>query len=189
MAKDIFISSSGCLGRAEIVFGDARLALDRDQTPQNFDVLVLDAFSGDAIPVHLLTAEAFAIYLRRLAPEGVIAVHISNRHFALRPVIEAAADRYQLKTAAIDTPPGFDGRNKGTKSVGVSPAVGSSRPLRKSKNPPMDAPCRRSADSVTDDHVSLADVSSESALTRRAQEGRKRESDPLRNAAQRPQNV
>ena len=85
MAKEYFHFLSGCVGRTEIVLGDcARLALDRDQTPQNFDVLVLDAFSGDAIPVHLLTAEAFADSIcADLAPEGVIAVHISNRHFRI----------------------------------------------------------------------------------------------------------
>jgi spermidine synthase len=101
MARKYFFYLNRCRGKVEVVGGDARLALDREVN-QNFDVLVLDAFSGDAIPVHLLTVEAFEIYLRHLAPNGVIAVHISNRHFALRPVVEAIADTYQLTTAAID---------------------------------------------------------------------------------------
>ena len=56
-----------------------------------FDVLVIDAFSGDAIPVHLLTREAFALYARHLKPDGILAVHISNRHLDLAPVVADAA--------------------------------------------------------------------------------------------------
>jgi hypothetical protein len=70
---------------------------------QNFDVLALDAFSGDAIPVHLLTREAFAIYLRHLRPGGAIAVHISNRYLELEPVVWAAADHFGLQTAIIES--------------------------------------------------------------------------------------
>ena len=74
----------------EIVEGDARLTLDRFDQP-SFDLLVLDAFSGDAIPAHLLTREAFAIYARRLAPGGTMAVHISNRYLDLSRVVAANA--------------------------------------------------------------------------------------------------
>jgi len=73
----------------------------RSAAPQQFDVLVLDAFSGDAIPVHLLTVEAFQIYLGHMAPQGVIAVHISNRHFDLAPVVKAIATHHHLFTATI----------------------------------------------------------------------------------------
>lgn len=73
-----------------VVPGDARLALER-QPPQEFDVLAVDAFSGDAIPVHLLTQEAFALYARHLKPGGVLAVHVSNRYLALQPVVAQAA--------------------------------------------------------------------------------------------------
>jgi len=104
MARRYFHYLELCRGDAQIIHGDARLTLDREKEPQNFDVLVLDAFSGDAIPVHLLTTEAFAIYLRHLAPDGIIAVHISNRHFSLRPVVDALADKYKLATATIDSP-------------------------------------------------------------------------------------
>ena len=58
---------------------------------QNFDILVVDAFSGDAIPVHLLTREAFALYWRHLKPNGVLAVHVSNRYLVLPPVVKLAA--------------------------------------------------------------------------------------------------
>lgn len=74
----------------EIVPGDARLSLEREG-PQGFDVLVVDAFSGDSIPVHLLTREAFALYFRQLKPDGVLAVHVSNKYLYLQPVVEAAA--------------------------------------------------------------------------------------------------
>jgi hypothetical protein len=75
---------------AEIVLGDGRLALAREQAqdgPQSFDFLIIDAFNSDAIPVHLLTAEAFAHYVDALKPDGLLAVHASTRHFALVPLV------------------------------------------------------------------------------------------------------
>ena len=75
----------------QVIPGDARLVLERE-TDQNFDVLVLDAFSGDAIPVHLLTAEAMQIYTRHLSDHGILAVHISNSYFDLEPVVRALAE-------------------------------------------------------------------------------------------------
>ena len=83
----------------EIALGDARLTLEaelRRGESQQFDVLLLDAFSGDAIPVHLLTQEAVALYLAHLKPGGVLAVHISNRHLDLRPVVEGLARHHGL---------------------------------------------------------------------------------------------
>jgi spermidine synthase len=73
---------------AQISFaeGDARGSLERE-APQHFDVLVIDAFSGDAIPLHLLTTQALEIYKRHLAPGGILAFHISNRHVDLEPAI------------------------------------------------------------------------------------------------------
>jgi SAM-dependent methyltransferase/heme/copper-type cytochrome/quinol oxidase subunit 4 len=79
----------------EVVLGDARLSLEQ-QAPQQFDVLIVDAFSSDAIPVHLLTTEAFEQYARHLKPDGVLAVHVSNRYLDLRPVCELAARRFAL---------------------------------------------------------------------------------------------
>ncbi len=71
----------------ELPLGDARLKLERE-TPQNFDVLVVDAFSSDAIPVHLITREAVEVYLRHMKPDGVIAFHVTNRFLDLVPVVE-----------------------------------------------------------------------------------------------------
>ncbi len=79
----------------QIVAGDARLSLERE-APQRFDVLVADAFSSDAIPVHLLTDEAFALYLRHLAPDGILAFHISNRYLDLKQVIRDLAHHHGL---------------------------------------------------------------------------------------------
>ncbi len=87
----------------EIVMGDARLSLER-QPPQHFDLLAIDAFSGDAIPTHLLTREAFDVYRRQLAPGGVIAVHITNTYLRLAPVVRAAAEecRMQVERVHVD---------------------------------------------------------------------------------------
>ena len=75
---------------AAIVIGDARLQL-ASQPPGRFDILVIDAFSSDAIPLHLLTSEAIGIYARAMKPDGVLLIHISNRFFALEPVLAAEA--------------------------------------------------------------------------------------------------
>ena len=87
----------------ELVSGDARLSLEREP-PQGFDVLVVDVFTGDAIPVHLLTREAFGVYLRHLRRDGIVALNISNRYLDLSPVVYALADHFQLKSLQFDVP-------------------------------------------------------------------------------------
>jgi SAM-dependent methyltransferase len=89
-----------CWAEISIVQGDARLALER-QAPQGFDVLAVDAFSGDAIPVHLLTREAFAVYFRQLRPDGVVAVNVSNRYVNLQPVVLRAAESLGKQAVVI----------------------------------------------------------------------------------------
>jgi SAM-dependent methyltransferase len=91
LAQEHFTFLKDCRGRCELVAGDARLSLEREPS-QRFDVLVLDAFSSDAIPVHLLTREAWDIYRRHLRPDGTLAIHISNRYFDLRPVIDRLSE-------------------------------------------------------------------------------------------------
>ena len=78
-----------CAPDARVVVGDARLELARQPTA-SADILVVDAFSSDAVPIHLLTREAFAVYGRYLKPEGLLLVHVSNRHLDLEPVVAAA---------------------------------------------------------------------------------------------------
>jgi hypothetical protein len=90
VARQHFRFLTDSKARCEVVTADARLALERE-APQRFDLLVLDAFSSDAIPTHLLSAEAFSIYKKHLSDEGAIAIHISNRHFDLAPVLDGAA--------------------------------------------------------------------------------------------------
>jgi hypothetical protein len=87
-------------GSATVILGDGRLALE-SEAPQAFDVLVLDAFSSDAIPVHLLTLEAFELYLRHVAPGGALAVHVTNRHLDLKPVVRGAAARLGLQVEHV----------------------------------------------------------------------------------------
>ena len=88
--------------RWTIVLGDARLSLEREEN-QRFDVLILDAFSGDAMPVHLLTSEAFDIYLQRLKPGGVIAINISNNYLDLEPVLGGEAERAGLRACVVES--------------------------------------------------------------------------------------
>lgn len=90
-------------GKLEIILGDARLSLERE-APQHFDVLLLDAFAGDSVPVHLLTKEAFEIYKGHMNPDGIIAVHISNRYLTLSPVIEKVAAATGYQTSRIIDP-------------------------------------------------------------------------------------
>lgn len=99
-----FIEDSGA--EIHVVEGDARLSLERELLEgesQGFDLLVMDAFSSDSVPVHLLTVEAFELYLKHLAPGGVIAVNISNNYLDLKPVIWRQAQELGLYPVLIDT--------------------------------------------------------------------------------------
>jgi SAM-dependent methyltransferase len=93
-AKFRFLAECG--GADNIVLGDARLTLPEEREP--FDLIVLDAFSSDVVPVHLLTREALAQYLGRLKEGGVVAFHISNRYLELQSVIAEVAATYGLVT-------------------------------------------------------------------------------------------
>ena len=95
--------------KVDIIPGDARLSMEREVANDNlqrFDVLIVDAFAGDAIPVHLLTREALEIYLRELNPSGVLAIHISNRYLDLRPVVHELAERFKLHSGWVHSPGG-----------------------------------------------------------------------------------
>ncbi|MEI6302304.1 MAG: fused MFS/spermidine synthase [Betaproteobacteria bacterium] len=84
----------------EVVLGDARLTLEREPA-QQFNVLAVDAFSSDSIPVHLLTIEAFRAYLRHLKPDGILAIHVSNRYLDLLPVVAKAAQQLSLQVRQV----------------------------------------------------------------------------------------
>ena len=101
IARRDFTFISGSKGQVDTVLGDARLTMERE-APQLYDVLAIDAFSSDAIPVHLITREAMAIYLKHIKPDtGVIAFHVTNRFLKLAPVVKQIADTYGLHTALI----------------------------------------------------------------------------------------
>ena len=107
IARNLFsyIRESGA--QVSIVEGDARTSL-ASETPQNFDVLVVDAFSGDAIPLHLLTAEAIALYKRNLVPGGILAFHISNQHVDLEPeiaLLAKSAGMQAMKRTSLENDP------------------------------------------------------------------------------------
>jgi hypothetical protein len=92
--------------KIDVLTGDARLLMESQAARgelQSFDVLALDAFNGDAIPVHLLTKEAFATYFRHLAPGGIIAVHMSSRHVNLEPVLHAIVEEFPVEARATFT--------------------------------------------------------------------------------------
>lgn len=101
LALTRFTYLSNSPANVEIAMGDARLSLERE-SPQQFDLLALDAFSSDSIPVHLLTREAFELYNRHLKSGGVIAVHISNRYLDLEPVVANLARHFQYELAIIN---------------------------------------------------------------------------------------
>ncbi|HUE17357.1 MAG TPA: fused MFS/spermidine synthase [Planctomycetaceae bacterium] len=153
MARAHFHYLGDCRGKVDVVLGDGRLKLERD-SPQNFDVLVLDAFSGEAIPVHLLTVEAFAIYLRHLAPDGIIAVHVSNRHFMLGPVVDAVSHAHGLTYAAVVSQ---TTRQGGRASLWVLVAR-KSKVLQTQRIREAALPTDGSHVLWTDDHASLLDV-------------------------------
>lgn len=100
LARSEFTYLAQCKAEVSVVLGDARLSLERE-APQRFDILVVDAFSGDAIPVHLLTVEAFELYQRHLAPGGILAVHCSNRFLDLPPVVALAARSRGLEARVV----------------------------------------------------------------------------------------
>jgi len=100
LAKQQFGFLNDSKAGIEVALGDARLTLEREQ-PQQFNVLAVDAFSSDSIPVHLLTVEAFRAYVRHLKPGGILAIHVSNRYLDLLPVVARAARELSLELRQV----------------------------------------------------------------------------------------
>jgi len=113
---EFFTYLQDCGPRCVVSIGDARLSLARAR-PQQYGLIILDAFSSDAIPIHLLTREAMSLYLSRLAPGGVIAMHISNLHLSLAPVLGRVAQDQGLVALWQQEPP-----TAGSLSVGKFPS-------------------------------------------------------------------
>jgi SAM-dependent methyltransferase len=102
LAHSQFSFLDDCRCQTEVVMGDARLSLEKEP-PGNFDVLAVDAFTSDSIPVHLLTREAMELYFRHLKPNGILAVHISNRYLDLQPVVQGEAKATGHVARLVDT--------------------------------------------------------------------------------------
>jgi hypothetical protein len=107
IAQNVFTYIRESAAQVTIVGGDARTELARE-APQQFDVLVVDAFTGDAIPLHLLTTQALALYRKHLAPGGIIAFHISNQHVDLEPALALLAQSAGMKARRFSSPSNDD---------------------------------------------------------------------------------
>ena len=107
IARSEFTFLGDSAAHVDIVLGDARLSLEREP-PQGFDVLAIDAFSSDAIPVHLITREALATYLRHLKPDGIVAFHVSNRFLDLVPVVARIAREQGAQAMLVQDDPEED---------------------------------------------------------------------------------
>ena len=105
LAREHFSFLDNSKANVEVVFGDGRAVLESEQ-PQEFDVIIVDAFSGDTIPTHLLTREAISLYLdKHLKPKGVLALHLSNRHMNLLPVAAKQAKHAGVQHAMCRSAP------------------------------------------------------------------------------------
>jgi hypothetical protein len=102
IAQNLFTYLRDCPAQITFADGDARTSLTRE-APQQFDVLAVDAFSGDAIPIHLLTIEAIALYKKHLAPDGIIAFHVSNQYLNLAPEIAQLAIAANMQSKLIES--------------------------------------------------------------------------------------
>lgn len=114
IARTHFSYLEECEGDETIVLGDARITLEQELATgddQEFDALFVDAFSGDSIPIHLMTREAFELYFQHLKEDGVLAVHITNRHLDLSdPVRQLAADMGKETLLIVDDPENWEGK-------------------------------------------------------------------------------
>ena len=114
IARDprLFTYLRDCAGRFDVVPGDARLSLE-EAGDRTYGVMVADAFSSDAIPIHLVTREALRLYRRKLRPDGVLSFHISNRFLELEPVLGDLARDARLACRAQQEPKGVQGKPRG----------------------------------------------------------------------------
>src|SRR5438270_1753094 len=115
LATSEFSFLADSAARIEISLGDARLTLEREP-PQGFDVLAVDAFSSDAIPVHLITREALGVYLRHVRPHGIVAFHVSNRFLDLVPVVARIAREHGVHAVVVRDEPDDDDDSLRSKS-------------------------------------------------------------------------
>lgn len=111
-SQEFFTFTSDSPAKIDVVLGDARIQMEkelREEGSQQFDVLVLDAFSSDAIPVHLITLEAMDLYQKHIQPDGIIAFHVSNRYLDLEALVYTLAKRFGYETREVTTTEGNEG--------------------------------------------------------------------------------
>ncbi|WP_318656050.1 fused MFS/spermidine synthase [Qipengyuania atrilutea] len=151
----VFTFLEDCAPEADILLGDARLKL-AELPPSQYDILVIDAFSSDAIPLHLLTEEAFETYARALKADGMLLLHISNRFIELRPVMAAAAEARGWDSAIrSDVPGGEDGASSSDWIV-TGPGKAKIAALREADAAmAWDVLPEPESDAWTDDHASI----------------------------------
>jgi SAM-dependent methyltransferase len=115
LARSEFTYLADSQAKIELALGDARLTLEREP-PQDFDVLAVDAFSSDAIPVHLITKEALGVYLKHVKPDGIVAFHVSNRFLELIPVVARLAKEHGAHAVLVTDDPEDDDDSLRSKS-------------------------------------------------------------------------
>jgi spermidine synthase len=154
-----FTFLSRCLPDARIRLGDARVTLEQEPAG-SADVLVIDAFSSDSIPVHLLTAEAFEVYRRHLSANGLLLIHISNKYLDLEPVLAAAAANGRwhsagrfYRTSEQDRVLNYNGSHW----IAMSPSFATMQKLTGASPEPWE-PLSGGGIRWTDDHASLLSV-------------------------------
>ena len=158
IAHRLFFYLSDSKASVDVVLGDARLNLERE-APQGFDILAIDAFSSDAIPVHLITKEALGLYLRHMRAGGVIAFHVSNRFLNLSPVVGRLAKEHGLAVTLVSDE-GKDDDDDHTKTDWVllsqDPAALEAKEIKAaSPEPPEEHPDWRT---WTDDYSNLVQI-------------------------------
>ncbi|HOQ05410.1 MAG TPA: fused MFS/spermidine synthase [Anaerohalosphaeraceae bacterium] len=157
LARKYFTYLSDSQADIQIVLGDGRLSLERE-SPQNFDILVLDAFSSDAVPVHLLTSQAMEIYLKHLKPDGVLAFHLSSVHLDLIQVVRKLSEHFRLHCLWLETYPDEQFGALSSDWLVLSP---SKEPLENPLLQSAASPLPESAGSIdlwTDDHIRLLQI-------------------------------
>lgn len=110
LARSHFTFLADCQGEETVVLGDARITLERELYQgqvQQFDALFVDAFSGDSIPIHLLTKEAFSLYFQHLKPDGVLVIHITNLHIDLSDPVRNLAEAFGREAFRVEHNPGY----------------------------------------------------------------------------------
>jgi len=158
LARTQFTYLGDSAAKIELALGDARLTLEREQ-PQNFDVLAVDAFSSDAIPVHLITREALGIYLKHMKSDGIVAFHVSNRFLDLIPVVARIAKEQGAHAVLVNDDPDDEDESLRSRSdwvlVSRDPAALKREPIAESSSEAEDQPRWRTC---TDDYSNLIQI-------------------------------